>query len=274
MMTSPGDELPSFAAPPVQHVSFALMLDPVPLKSVHLGLLWTEYFREKYAEAKDAPTVGNQLEQFTGSPILPQFQFQIMQGAPLPQVVFASGHGVSLGVQSDRLTHTWEASTPPTAYPRYPALRSSFEQDAAAFAVFCEHEGVGHIALRQIEVTYINVLTSGEGWDRPGELHRVLQPWNPDVTGDLGEPEDVRIGQRYLAHRDGEPYGRLHIAIEPHRGLEGATTMRMALTFRGEPAEYSLDGIMSFLDDGHGRIVRAFTTATTPEMHQVWGRER
>lgn len=277
IITSTGrGPLPSYTDPPVQHVSFALLLDPVPLKSVHLGLLWTEMLRKKYPDAADmAPTI-NQMEQFVDEHAMPQFQFQIMQGAPAPQVVFSSPENrVSFGVQNDRLTHLWEAKSPKDKYPRYPSLRGSFENDVSSFASFSETHKVGHVALRQIEVQYINVLTRGEGWERPGELHRVLRPWSPDFSADLGEPEDVRIAQRYLVRReDGDPYARLHIAVEPHRAVDGATTMRMALTFRGTPEAFSLEGILALVDDGHDRIVRAFTAATTPEMHQVWGREQ
>lgn len=275
MTSSDPDPLPSFAAPPVQHVSFVLLLDPVPLRTVHVGLLWTEMLREKYPDVQDGPNLFNQLEQFSEDPRLPQFQFQVITGAPSPQVIFQSrSAGISLSVQNDRLSHAWERATPDADYPRYPSLRASFRDDAATFARFCEQNGIGEIALRQIEVNYVNVLTSGQGWDRPGELHRVLQPWSPDFASNLGEPEDVRIAQRYLVTRDGEPYARLHIAIEPHRTPDGSSTMRMALTFRGEPQEYTLDGMMAFVDEGHDRIVRAFTAATTPEMHEVWGRER
>lgn len=276
-VTTPSEErppLPSFTTPPVQLVSFALMFEPVPLKSVHMGLLWTERLREKYADVVDSPPVVNQTEQFSIDPLMPQFQFQIMQGPPAPQVVFRSPTtGLRLGVQPDRLTHIWERADE-APYPRYQAVRDSFEQDATGFGTFCEDQLLGNVGVNQVEVQYVNVLTSGEGWERPGELHRVLQPWNPEFSSDLGEPEDVRIAQRYIAVRGDEPYGRLHVEVAPLVASTGETHMQMALTFRGWPREYSLEGIMAFLDDGHDRIVRAFAAATTPEMHQVWGREQ
>lgn len=277
-MTSSSTErspLPSFTAPPVQHVSAAIMFEPMPLKSIHMGLLWTEQFRDKYPDAADGPTAVNQVEQLDVDPLRPNFQFQIMQGPPAPQALFrASTTGLSLGVQHDRLTHVWERAEG-VAYPRYPLLRRSFEQDAAAFASFCDAHDLGNVGVEQVELSYVNVLAQGRGWERPGELHRVLQPWNPDFSSDLGEPEDVRIAQRYVATRgNDEPYARLHLEVAPFSGPDDTTSMRMTLTFRGQPQEYSLAGILAFFDDAHERIVRAFAAATTSEMHKVWGRER
>lgn len=270
----PAEDLPAFAQPPVEQVSFALLLDPVPLLSVHMGMLWTEQLREKYSDVTDRPMVLNQLEQFSGEIMTPQFQVEVLPGTPAPQSVFrAPATGVSLAIQADRVTHGWTRPQPDSAYPRYPFLRDSFEHDVAAYASFCSEHRVGSLGLRQVEVTYVNVLASGEGWERPGELHRVLEPWSPAFSPALGEPEDVRIAQRHLALRGGEPYARLHLAIEPHVAPD-ATTIRLALTFRGLPPEFSLPGIMAFLDDGHERIVRAFAAATTDVMHRVWGRER
>jgi hypothetical protein len=47
------------------------------------------------------------------------------------------------------------------------------------------------------------------------------------------------------------------------------------LTARGQPlGETTIDGTLAFLDAGRDALVRAFTSATTPAMHEVWERTR
>jgi hypothetical protein len=48
----------------------------------------------------------------------------------------------------------------------------------------------------------------------------------------------------------------------------------MNLTARGEPAEPTNEGVLSFVDRGREMIVRGFASITSPEMHKVWRRIR
>lgn len=263
-------DLPDFERPPLTEVVLAVHLDPLPaLRAAHLGLLWTE-FRGEYPSVEEHPPIETPEEQF-GPAVGPQFQIQLLGPPPVPRFWFISADGTRLlQLQQDRFIHNWRRLTPDTAYPRYEALRESFETHFQAFARFLDENRLGTATIRQAEVNYGNHLIPGEGWSEQGELERVVRMWSPTYEPGLleGRPEDIRLAQRHLIADEGGPYARLYVAVEPVVG--GALVLN--LTVRGRPRSNHLKGTLDFFDMGRKRIVNAFTAVTTAEMHQAWGR--
>ncbi|MEN9667367.1 MAG: hypothetical protein RLZZ326_3730, partial [Planctomycetota bacterium] len=98
---------------------------------------------------------------------------------------------------------------------------------------------------------------------------------SPRVTDAFApEVEDCGLTARFvMRHENGEPIGRLHVAVEPSYRAEDDTPMFVVtLTARGRPLEESIEGVMKFLDLGRDWVVRMFATITTPEMHSLWER--
>ena len=81
---------------------------------------------------------------------------------------------------------------------------------------------------------------------------------------------------RFDFEHEEEVYARL--IARANMGMHGTTMIgRFDLRFSGDPFATSgdleaFDAILQFLDEGHVAVVEAFDQATTPVMHERWGR--
>jgi hypothetical protein len=127
----------------------------------------------------------------------------------------------------------------------------------------------------QCEVTYVNHIISGAGWERHGELGEILTVWTTRYSDTfLSEPGDIGLRVRYIIpDADGSPLGRLLVGVDPaFRTEDDRPIYVLILTARGRPTSDGIEGAIGFLDVGREWIVRAFTSLTSPRMHEVWGR--
>jgi hypothetical protein len=127
----------------------------------------------------------------------------------------------------------------------------------------------------QCEVTYVNHIVSGKGWERHGQLGEVVTMWaNHSSDTFLPEPQDVNFTVRYLISDNvGNPIGRLLVNIEPaRRVVDDTPILVLQLTARGKPDGEGIDGVLKFFDVGREWVVRGFASMTSPQAHQIWGR--
>ena len=276
-MTTP---LPEFANPPVVEVALSVQFDPLPeLRTPQLGLLW-QTVRERFPRIEEHPPLEPSVETFGTRPAAePGVRFEMTRQLPVPRVWFLNREGTELiQVQPDRFVHNWRKLGSEQTYPRYEKhIRPKFVNELAAFRQFLEREHLGEFKANQCEVTYVNHIIAGRGWERPGELFRVL---NLCAGGSLdplprSDPEELRMnGSFVIPDIAGEPIGRLRFAIEPaFRSSDGQPLFVMNLVARGQPMEGADDPILAFLDLGRKWIVNGFTALTNPEMHKIWGRK-
>jgi uncharacterized protein (TIGR04255 family) len=180
-----------------------------------------------------------------------------------------------LQVQQDRFVRNWRKLEDAEEYPRYRSLRESFRQDFEAFCGLVKREQWGSVEPNQCEVTYLNIIPAGEGWQKHGDLGEVLTVFTTRYSDDqLEKPEEASVNVQYVLKDDkDEPVGRLHIAANPViRVSDSRAAIRPTLTARGKPDGDRIEGIMRFLDRGHEAIVRGFASIPTPETHRVWKR--
>ena len=269
-------DLPDFSNPPVIEVALSVQFERLAgLHAAHLGLAWS-LFRERFPRTEEHPPREGVIEQFGGvTPSRLRVQFEAAM--PVPRVWFLNERGTELiQLQQDSLVHNWrKVGVPEEAYPRYESIRSTFSDELQLFVRFVEQEQLGKIVPTQCEITYVNHITPGQGWDNLGQVQRVLAPWS-GVHSDpfLPMPENVRVGISYLMPGEsGEPAGRLHVECVPAVDMKTqAPLLVLSLTARGAPAGEDIDDALAFLDRGREWIVRGFAAVTTSDMHRVWGR--
>ena len=276
-MSAPLDLL-DFARPPLVEVALSVQFEPLlKFRMPYVGQLWT-VFRERFPEFQEHPPLPQVTERFgVRHAFLQEGTFQFGFGMPpLHRCWFLNKEGTELvQVQQDRFARNWRKVGEGDEYPRYERIRKSFEQDFGDFAAFLSRQGLGEPVPNQCEVTYVDHLVAGEGWQRHGEVDEVVTLWAKRQAGDfLPEPEEIRFGVKYvIPDRDGKPFGRLYVDLQPAFRKEDEKPM-FVLNFvaRGKPDSADTPGVLRFFDTGREWIVRAFASVTSSKMQRIWGR--
>lgn len=270
-------DLPDFANPPLVEVALCAQFEPLtPLRGVHLGLLWDD-LRERFPKTEDRAPLDPVIEDFDHpSPRRSGVRFEALEAPPLPRVWFVNDAGTELvQVQRDRFVRNWRKVGEGGAYPRYESILESFRGELGKFSRFVAREGLGDLHFKQCEVTYVNHIVQGEGWQRHGEVDKVFGLWSPPRSGAfLREPEDATFAVRYrIPGVDGKPAGRLHAQVQSAlRTIDSKPLYVLTLTARGAPRGEGIEGVVGFLDLGRTWIVNGFASITTPAMHSIWRR--
>lgn len=267
--------LPDFADPPVVEVALSVQFDPLTsLRVPHLGLLWEE-FRNRFPNTEEHPPLPPVIERF-GVRGPSGVSVQLETGLPMPRCWFLNEAGDELiQVQQDRFVHNWRKVGHGDKYPRYERIRETFKTELDTFCQFLDREQLGKLAPNQCEVTYVNHIASGKGWERHGQIGEVVTVWASRYSDTfLSEPEDVRFAVRYvIPDSSGAPLGRLFINVEPaYRTTDNQPVLVMQLIARGRPDGEGIEGVFRFLDTGREWIVRGFASITSSRMHEIWGR--
>jgi uncharacterized protein (TIGR04255 family) len=267
--------LPDFADPPVTEVALSVQFDPLTaLRTPHLGLLWRR-FRDRFRKTEEHLPLPPVIEKFgLLGPAKLGVRFEAIPS--VPRCWFLNETGTELmQVQQDRFIHNWRKIGQGDEYPRYEHIREMFKAELGTFCQFLAHEQLGDLVPNQCEVTYVNHIVSGKGWERHGQLGEVVTMWaNHSSDRFLPEPQDVNFTVRYLISDNvGNPIGRLLVNIEPaRRVVDDTPILVLQLTARGKPDGEGIDGVLKFFDVGREWVVRGFASMTSPQAHQIWGR--
>jgi len=267
------DRLPEFDNPPVSEVALSVEFIPVDgWKSPYWGLFWGK-IREEYPDVQVHHPLRSQIEVF-GSDFWadrPPFQVAISE-ADLVRFWFLSKPANRLvQVQRDRFITNWRKVTGDEAYPRYiNDIRPRFVKEWERFKQFVASQKLGDLTVRQCEVTYINDIPRGEGWDSFADLMRVLSPWSGKTVGKFLPPlETLGMSGSFVMPNE---QGRLHFQTQHlRRSIDDREVLQLRLTARGNPETPDDSSVMKWMDLGREWIVRGFKELTTSEAHAFWG---
>lgn len=269
-MSRGSENLPDFDNPPVVETVLSAQFEPLPsVQTAHLGLLWGEY-RASFPKSGEHPPLDPVVEQF---PERPSGRFglklQMFEVPPIPRLSFANAQGNEMiQVQNDRFIKNWRKEGDGEQYPHYEeTVRPNFDRDFGIFLGFLAKNRLGPPRVNQCEVTYVNHILSGIGWDNYGEFENVFTFWRFPNATPPGPPEDLRLHARFvIPDDDGKPIGRLHVDLQPAVRISDNLPMYVLhLTARGQVG----DGL-GFFDIGRKWIVTTFKRLTTESMHNIW----
>ena len=263
--------LPEFGKPPITEVAFGVLFKPLPHFSVaHFGRLWERY-RTEYPKTETHPPLAHVVEEL-GPVRFPTQQVQPSGGLEPQRVWFIHEKQNSLiQVQHDRFLYNWRKLKEDDEYPRYEKVFGSFKECFATFRRFLDDERIGGVEPEQYELTYVNHIPQGAGWDDISQIGDALPVLCPRVFSVAsGEIESLNLRAVFRLRED---RGRLYATIRHAlRLLDNVPTLYLELSARLSKV-VSLDLIEDQFAIAHEAILNRFVELTDKGLQKdVWRR--
>lgn len=276
--TRPAD-LPDFVDPPVDEVVIGIMFMPMGGFSTNHVAKYRDAVKHSLPGLQYQPRLMVQLESLSGDPYSAQ--------APLPPGITLASQLIQPGqrtwlvsadderlvqIQDDAFLSNWRKRS--NTYPRFEPLMETFWERFTRFRSQLSEDVPLPLQLQQLEVSYVNwvpfdVAPVSE-WFGPAKRSRL------PLDGVEKYPEHHVWASSFLIEKDGVAVARLHAqqleALRPGPGTPhlGAS---FQLHFRAPlPPGASDADINDLAYEARNHIVRAFTSLTTEEGHNRWGR--
>ena len=172
-------------------------------------------------------------------------------------------------VQNNRFFHNWRRPSPTTPYLHYDELKPVFEREWSRFCEFTSRYGLGTPNVLSCEVSYINHLDRGVGWESYSDLSAVFPSIGTFKGREfLSRPETILANSSYVMPSND---GRLRIVIQPAvRQSDGREIIQLAITGGCRPASSDPQELMRCVDYCREWVVRGFDDFTSSEMHRIW----
>jgi uncharacterized protein (TIGR04255 family) len=267
--------LPEYDNPPVSEVALSIEFTPLmKWRSPHAGLYWGQINRE-YPQTEAQPPIPSQIEKF-GEAFWQKtpLQFQMLTG-DMNRYWFVAAPGTHLiQLQRDRFIVNWRKVRGDEKYPRYEReVRPRLVREWARFKQFIHDQDLGDIEVQQCEITYINDIVQGEGWNAVSDVLALFSQWGGTGSSGFLPPLETMMMSGTFAMPDER--GRLHyVAQHVVRQLDNREAVQLRLIARGKPNSSSDDDVLAWMDFGRDWIVRGFTDLTSPLAHEIWKRTR
>jgi len=270
-----GPDLPEYENPPVIEVVCGVLFQPLGgLSGPYLGLLW-ERFREDYPMVQEMPILAPIVERFDVSP---PAEAQFSQVTAWPRTWFIQKDETGLiQVQRDRFLYNWRKISEKHPYPRYHNVIGKFREHFSQFCDFLAEHDLGAIQPLQYEMTYINHIPEGEGWNTLADIGEVFPDlrWRSNSVRVFPSPESILWRAAFVLPNQ---QGRLHASIvnaQWEKDGRNINILILELTARGIGRNPSQEEMYAWFDLARESIVRTFTDLTSEIIqHAIWRRTR
>jgi uncharacterized protein (TIGR04255 family) len=274
MANSAQPALPDYDVPPVIEVVCGVQFAPLKgFQATAFGLLW-QRFKADYPTCEQQEQLAQVVERL-GEPIEEEQRIKWTNVLPLPRMFFIHKTPCWLvQVQSDRFLHNWRKVHDTDKYPHFPEVQKRFWSAWERLLEFCREERIETPQINQLEVTYINHIFQGEGWDGLETIGRVF----PDISwrakrSFLPSPESVVWQSSFLLPNQ---VGRLHVSLRHAiRRQDMKPVLLCELTARGIPNTVDEKAIREWFLLGREWIVRGFADLADDRVQKdVWKKKK
>ncbi len=253
-------KLPTFRNPPVNEVVCGMRFRPLDkLRIPHIGILWDK-FRKDYPMLQHASPISSGKGEIL---------VDKATGLPLPRVWFINSFDDQLiQFQTDRFYFNWRRKE--REYPRYHSVINNFESVLNAIKYFINDNELGAFEPIEYELSYINHIPKGIGWNTIDDLPEIFSNfiWDKTKTHFLSKPEDVNWTLKFLFD---DQKSQLTVGLKQAiRTEDRLPILIFELNTTGITQE---DNIHNWFDLAHHWIVLGFTDLTTEKMHKIWEKE-
>lgn len=265
--------LPKFSMPPVIETVLGVEFDRLENWGVpFFGLFWATV-RDRFPKYAVKPPLDSQIEGFDKPKPLTGPRLQFLTEPEVRCWFIDTDDRALIQVQNNRFTYNWRKTDTSDEYPHYnDNIRPAFESTWHDFVEFVQAQQLGQISVAQCEVSYINHIEVGQGWNAAEDLPNVFPCWAGKGSGEfLPAPESASID---VSYRMPDNQGRLRVSVKPAvRNQDGREIIQLTLTARGRPSGTGERDVMAWMDLGREWVVRGFTDFTSPSMHMLWKRK-
>jgi len=261
---SEGTVLPSYRKPPVIEVVCGLRFEPLEgLKIPHIGLFW-EKVRKEFPNCQHAAPLG--VGPGTIDPDI---------GLPLLRVwLINKANDRLIQIQRDAFIYNWRKRQENRPYPRYRRIISSFERNLDRFTKFLDDHGINLPTPTECELTYINHIVQGEGWQTAADSRKIFRDfnWRSGRGRFLHNPLETTWQAAFALPED---KGRLNVKLEQGtRKIDDMPVLVLTLSARGIGSDKSLHALWSWFPIAHEWIVRGFADLASSQIQrEVWERD-
>lgn len=258
-----------FARPPVEEVVLSVLFNPLDrLLAPHLGEIWQEFKRDGFVHIVEHPPVVPAVEM----PVPVQdAQLRFSNVPDLARIWFIHETDTEIiQVQRDRFTFNWRKTEQHPVYPGFTAICEKFEDFYSRFGQIVKNMQIGEVAPLQYELTYINQLRHGDGWDTPDDIGKIstLFIHSPQTKSFWSGMEAVNFHASFPV---ADLHGRLHLAMGNRLKLpEELQTLQTDFTVRGFP-ENAEDTMLTWFKSARDHILEKFIGMFTEDIQiEVW----
>ena len=272
-MESVHNEL-EFARPPVDEVVFSVLFKSLDmLLAPHLGTIWQEFKKEGFLEVVEQPPVMPTIENLSRSNQDPELQLSNVPNFSRIWFIHEQQYHI-IQVQRDRFTFNWRKIEPDQKYPGFTAIFERFAKLYSRFQEIVRSMEVGEVVPLQYELTYIDQLLRGDGWNTlndVGEVYKLFNKSEPSSSFWSGA-ESVILRTSFPIE---DLNGRLHLAVSHRvRVSDQKQTLQTDFTMRGFPQAAEDNVMITWFTSAHGCIRGKFTGLFTEDIQtRTWGRK-
>jgi uncharacterized protein (TIGR04255 family) len=257
------NELPYYKNPPVNEVVCGLRFKtPDNLKIPHIGILWSKFLND-YPVIQHAPPIASSKGE-----IIIDKQVNV----PLPRVWFVNMKDDQLiQFQFDRFYFNWRKRE--RKYPRYQYVIKNYLKILDVLRDFFINNDLGELKPLEYELTYLNHIPQGEGWETIEDLPNLFRDfiWNMSAERFLQNPQKITWGIEFqLPEQNGTLFVNLKHGIKKS---DKRPILILELSVKLIDDSILIEKILEWYNLSHEYIVRGFSDLTTPEIQKIWGRE-
>lgn len=252
---------PNYEKPPVIEVVCGIVFEAIAgFKGHHLGLFWQKV-RNEFPRCEHAMRLGVTPDLIDLANYFPRIWFVSEEQNTLIQL------------QDDRFFFNWRERQEDEVYPRYHTIIEAFKTNLGIFQEFLEQERLGPIKPKKCELTYINHIPKGDGWDTLSDINEVFRDVAWDPTGERFLPEPLHLAGQIVFPLP-EDKGRLDIKLQHgKRKLDKYPALILEIAARGLGGDKSMGIVWEWFETAHEWIVRGFADLTDPTIQRdVWRR--
>lgn len=244
----------TFQKPPLNEVALGYSFLPRPdLLIPHIGAFWTK-LQDSYPKCQHNVPIVDNPTTFTE--------------LPLPRVWLLTEDGTRLvQIQQDRLIFNWRDNGTGCEYVRFPNIKAEFDRVSTLFKAFVQEVTGQPIIPTILNLTYVNIINQGQGWNSLDEIGVVFPALSHDVR--LKSMKSATLAEWRVNYELPNDQGKLTARVQTAKQVkDSAPLFRFELAATSNSlGEHETDHEV-WIESAHQAIVNTFKDLTSAEMHE------